>query len=274
MSSRNLDLLIVSGAAILALAITLLPSNLYGMVPNPYRMAPNGTIAGYLLIGWLPILALPLILALPGYALTAAWFPRDSLGLAETLAGSIGLSLAADIVGGVVLSFTADGLTPLAWATFLVIVTLGACAFAARNRTRQPAPAFKSSSLRFDIRAVLFFAASILVVVGALAIVRDETLQPSTAFTLLWAKPATLLGQTAFDIGVHNSESKRMEYELEVKVGDTPFESLTIALAPGETWEKVVVFKTRVNGDVQVSLYRMEDRGTIYRQVVSRSGTE
>src|SRR5947209_2751623 len=44
---------------------------------------------------WLPfrILTLPLVLLLPGYALTSALLPRQTLGIAERLLLSLGLSL-------------------------------------------------------------------------------------------------------------------------------------------------------------------------------------
>ena len=279
MSSRNSkDLLIVMAFTILALGTILLQA--------------NGVVA------W-SLVALPLLLVLPGYALTAALFPateaqrtqgkgslgfpdteaqrtqgKGSLGFPETLAYSVGLSLATVIVGGVILDMTSEGLTSLSWTIFLVSVTLGGCAIAAFSRRKRRAATARSSSLKLNVRQVFFFAASIVVVVYAIMIVRDESFQPSTPFTQLWAKPAALLGQTAFDIGVYNSESRSMEYKLEIKSGGTlVYESSAIALAPGETWEQVLTFQSLVNGDVQVFLYRLDDPGTIYRQVVSRSAT-
>ncbi len=88
------DLLIVIASSILALAT----------IP----------LQGHAVIA-LSLLALPLVFILPGYALTAALFPRGGLGLAETLTSSIGLSLAAVIVGGVILNLTPEGLTSIAW---------------------------------------------------------------------------------------------------------------------------------------------------------------
>ncbi len=248
------DLLIVIASSILALAT----------IP----------LQGHAVIA-LSLLALPLVFILPGYALTAALFPRGGLGLAETLTSSIGLSLAAVIVGGVILNLTPEGLTSIAWTIFLVAVTLGSCAIAERRRRQQPAPGPRPFSLGLSVRQAFFFEASIALIVLAFVMVRDESLQPSTAFTELWAKPAGLFGQTAFDIGVRNSEPGNMEYKLQVKAGeDIVYESPAIALEPGETWVKTLTFQTLVKGDVQVFLYRMDNPGTIYRQVVSRSGSQ
>lgn len=221
------------------------------------------------------LVALPLVLILPGYALTAALFPEGSLGRGETLASSLGLSLAADIVGGAILNMTSEGLTPLSWTVLLAGVALAGCVLAMLRRRGQPAPTARLPALGLNGHATVFFMVSIAVIVVALIIVRDESLQPHTAFTELWAKPAAFLGQTAFDVGVRNSESVRMEYRVEVRAGGVLVdEPALIVLTPGETWQKLLTFQTLVTGDVQVLLYRMDEPGRIYRQVVSRGGTQ
>ena len=223
----------------------------------------------------LPLLALPLAFLLPGYALTAALFPKGDLGFPETVTFSLGLSLAADIVGGVIINLTSDGLAVLPWTVFLVSVTLGGCAIAVQRRRHLRAPMPSQFVLGLSVGQALLLGLSVAVVTSALLLVRSQAVQPSTGFTQLWARPAAILGQTAFDLGVYNSESKNMEYQLEVKAGgELVTESFAIALAPGETWKKVLTFQVPVNGDVQVLLYRLDDPGKIYREVVSRSSAK
>src|SRR6266516_7404066 len=56
------------------------------------------------------ILALPLVFVLPGYTLTAALFHNRSLGVPARLLFSFGLSLAIDILGGLILNLLPTGL--------------------------------------------------------------------------------------------------------------------------------------------------------------------
>ncbi len=218
------------------------------------------------------LFVLPLVFMLPGYALTIALFPRGRLQTAETLAFSLGLSLAAVVGGGVLLNTTPFGLEALPWTVYLTAVTLGGCAVAAFKRRREEQAAPVRFSLGLSPLQVCLSALSLLVLVGALWIARDPSIQPTTNFTGLWARPAALLGQSAYDVGVYNSESSRMEYKLEVKAeGVLVYEASPIALAPGETWERVLRFDTLVSGEVLVLLYRLDRPGGVYRYVVSRS---
>lgn len=82
---------------------------------------------------FLPLLALPLVFVFPGYALTAVLFPKGGLGFPETVTFSLGLSLAAVIVGGLLINLTPQGLDVLPWTVFLVSVTLGGSALAGRG---------------------------------------------------------------------------------------------------------------------------------------------
>ncbi|MBI4788609.1 MAG: DUF1616 domain-containing protein [Chloroflexi bacterium] len=218
------------------------------------------------------LLALPLVFILPGYALAAALFAKSHLGFAETLAAMLGLSLAASVVGGVLLNATLEGLDTVRWTIYLAGVTLGGCAIAARRRQRaQMVPA----RLVLNLGELLPLVAAIIVLVSAIVIAREPAAQPSAAFTQLWARPAAVLGQTAVEVGVYNSEFKKMEYKLEVRAGPVlVYESAAIALAPGETWEKLLTFQSQVSGDVQVLLYRMDQPDQVYRQAVSRSSVQ
>src|SRR5260370_40182737 len=77
-------------------------------------------------IALIRILTLPLVLVLPGYALTAALLPNRSLGGEERLMFSLGLSLAAVVLGGLPLYWTPMGLLALSLEVLLALVTLPA----------------------------------------------------------------------------------------------------------------------------------------------------
>jgi len=249
---KSIDLLMVATLAILAAEAT------FSAINAPFV---------------LPLLTLPLVFLLPGYALTSALFPKSALGFPETLTFSLGLSLAADIIGGLVINLTPQGLSAVPWTVFLCGVTLGGCAVAALNRPQRLEPMPSPSGVGLSVGQTVLLGLSIVVVACALMLVRDQSAQPSTRFTELWAQPDSAMGQNVFDVGVRNSESQNMEYELEIKVGgNLVYQSSSIALSPGETLEKIIILQIPVNQDVQAFLYRMDDPGKMYREVVLRNG--
>lgn len=254
MVNRNYkDLLVVIALAILAVEAIVIQAN-----------KPSGLF----------LLALPLVFLLPGYSVTAALFPNGGHGFPETLAFSLGLSLAVDIVGGLIINLTPQGFAPLPWTIFLVSVTCAGCAIAALNRRHRLEPTSGQSRLGLSVSQVFLLGLSVVVVASAMMIVRDQAAGPASTFTELWSRPASADGQIAFDVGVRNAESKEMNYALKVQVGETVvYELSSIALAPGETWEKTVVLGTVGNEDVQVFLYRMDSPSEIYRQTRWRSGS-
>ena len=89
--------------------------------------------------GWVPvrILTLPLVLVLPGYALTTAIFPKRELGGPEHFIFSLGLSIVIVILSGLILNFIPFGLHVSSWAITLSAITLAACAVALVRRRRQ-----------------------------------------------------------------------------------------------------------------------------------------
>src|SRR5512138_185476 len=103
MNRKALDLVICSALAALAMTLVLLTPEI-----GPARA----------------IVALPLALFVPGYALAAAAFPAGRLGGAERLLFSLGASLAAAALCGLMLHWTALGLRPAAWAVALGNLTL------------------------------------------------------------------------------------------------------------------------------------------------------
>src|SRR5258706_7550272 len=98
MNHRSMDLLAVVATTIVAAVLVLL-------VP------PDVVL--------IRILTLPLVLLLPGYALVSALFPDHSLGVAERLVFSLGLSLADVIFGGASLNLTPVCFRASMWAATL-----------------------------------------------------------------------------------------------------------------------------------------------------------
>src|SRR5699024_11169101 len=85
------------------------------------------------------LVALPLVLFAPGYAIVAAAFPASRLGTAERLLFSLGASLAVVALAGLLLHWAALGLRPAAWALVLGNLTLVSSLIALLRRRSQPA---------------------------------------------------------------------------------------------------------------------------------------
>ena len=250
MRHRALDLIIA--AALAAGAMTLV------------RQAPDASLAHL-------FLALPLVLLLPGYALTAAAFPGAELSLAERTLLSLGLSLAATVLGGLALQWAPIGLAAPAWAALLGNLTLAACLVALVRRLRVAPPAPRPGVL-LQRRQALMLGTAGLIACTALLVAREGALQRQAgAVTQLWLLPAHQAG--ALQLGVANLESRPANYRLELSgAGDVLASWPSIALDPGERWEQSVTLPPSQSGveDVRAVLYRLDEPGAPYRQVVYR----
>lgn len=200
-----------------------------------------------------PVLALPLVLVLPGYALTAALFPRQTLGLPERLALTLGVSLAVSTLGGLALNWTPWGLQENSWWVMLAGVTLGASSIALLRRRKYPASDPKPSATGLSVHHVLLFGVAALVVLGAIALSLSGALQPRAGFTQLWMLPADETHSDTVRLGVRSMELATTRYRLSLKVGDITIDEWpAIVLAPGEQWETEVVLPIGLSGTVPV----------------------
>ena len=233
---------------------------------------------------WLPlrILTLPLAFVLPGYALMCALFRKQTLGNAERLIFSLGLSLSIVILGGLALNLTPFGLQARSWAVFLGVVTLGASAVAILRQRRQGEaaegwPGFKG--MQFTFRQGLLPGLAVLLVGGAFAVsIIGAQLQPRSGFTRLWMLPAsgTAKAEDAVSLGLSNKESTPMEYRLTLEInGKVIKEWSAIDLSPNQQWEATLALRQSLSGSsttapakIEAILYRTSNLKTIYRYVV------
>src|SRR6266496_604679 len=102
MRLKNLDLIVTLIIVVLNVIWVLLPSHL--------------PVIGI-------ILSLPLVFVLPGYTLTEALFRKRLLETSHHLVLSIGLSLAIDLLGGLILNLLPIGLKGISWAVLLGLLT-------------------------------------------------------------------------------------------------------------------------------------------------------
>lgn len=255
MSHRSSGLLAAMALAVAAALATLLPES------SPPRV----------------LLALALVLALPGYALVAAAFPARTLGAAERALLTVGLSLSVGVLGGFALNLTPWGLTARSWAALLGAITLVAGAVGLTRRQRHPSGAASVVRWRLTLSDGLCFGLAALVIVLALGEAHTSAArQPSAGFTQLWLLPAGEAEQDAFRLGIKNMQASPTSYRLRVTAGGEALrEWLAITLAPGETWETTVALPPSQSDreHVEAFLYRVDTPGVVYRHALLwRSG--
>jgi uncharacterized membrane protein len=230
------------------------------------------------------MVALPLAVLLPGYAVITAAFSRDALGTTERIALSLGLSLALGVVGGVVLNWTPWGLRAGSWIVLLGGITVGACFYAlARPRAatsgdegragviaRGSLPAFGDGSRARLVRdgVLLTLAAGITVAAGWIAI--DGAQVRREGFSQLWMLP--LDGNRAVQVGLRSEELASTEYTLRlVADGSALLRTERLRLEPGDQWEATVpVTADGIVSQVEAQLYRADDPTRPYRRVLLR----
>lgn len=209
------------------------------------------------------VLALPLVLILPGYALSVLLFAPGRLQRVERVLVSLGLSIALTILVGFALNWTASGMNTLVWTLCLGGLSFVCSVLAAwRNRTL-PAPARARPVL--DAReAIVFALAGVVALLALFVATRGAIEQPSAGFSQLWLVPA---GQSAVQIGVSNLEQQPMSYRLVLKAGGQIIgDWSTIELQPGETWNYDVTLPATPSA-LEALLYRSDLPDVVYRRV-------
>ena len=220
------------------------------------------------------LVGLPLVLFVPGYALTAAAFPAGRLGTIERLLFSVGASLALAALAGLLLQWTALGLRPAAWVIALGNLTLVASLIALVRRWRRPAvdSAQRVAGMTLVEGGLMGLAA--LLVACALLIARDGALQQrATGFTQLWVLPDSAFQQDSVRLGVNNREPGEVGYRLLVTASGTIIGSWPrITLGPDEQWEATVALPAAqpAAATVEAVLYRLDAPETAYRRVLFR----
>ncbi len=220
------------------------------------------------------ISALPLVFILPGYALTAAFFPTRSLDVPERLLFSLGLSLAVTAITGLALHVAMVGLQTKTWAITLATFTLcaGLIAWWRQSRRRTaPIAAPREAPFRPSIREGLLFGLVILVAGAAIYLARMPT-PPSgvSGYTLLWMIPANDGDWSNFRVGVDSKEFTPTSYRLQVTVdGQAVKEWPELNLAPGDSWQTSIELQATqaVSGSVEAVLYRLDSPDAVYRHV-------
>lgn len=219
------------------------------------------------------VLALLFVLFLPGYALVAALFSNDSLGFPTRLLFSVGLSVALSALGGLFLNFTPWGIQAYSWVGLLSSITLIASCIAFVRRQKQSRTAIKPDWPRLNIRPVqaLQFGIAAIIIVAAFGLAAQGAVsQQNISFTQLWILPSDTNNKNIVRVGIRNIENKTVQYKLQIESESISiYDWHSIELQPGQQWEETVslnIVQSHAKS-VEAKLYRLDNPGTVYRQV-------
>jgi uncharacterized membrane protein len=233
-----------------------------------------------------PLFGALFVFILPGYVVAATVFDLRSWRLAERILLSVGLSVAIDIVSGLLINLSSDGLVTTSWGAVLGAITVGGALVALvrwwGKPTRRQADAAMPPDLRKKSFRDTYFASplvcvmalvSVVTVAGAFAIslfAAQNT--PSAGFTQLWLLPPT--GSASVQIGVRNEEQTTKEYIVQLTAsGSLVYTWNNISLEPGQSWTTTAPLPADVANSsfqvpVEATLYLADAPNQPYRQTL------
>ncbi len=175
---------------------------------------------------------------LTGVALAAAIFPRRVGGRAR-FAAVIACSLAAGIIGGLIINFIPSGLVRINWITYALATTLIAYVVA-RARGAGGALEWKRAdflSLTWASGAKL--VASVLILAAAIYISINGSNHGEKPFTEVWFVPGgpthSPVGATSAVFGIKSHESSNEEFTVVINTGSQTT-TRRVTLAPKQVW--------------------------------------
>ncbi|MBY0561650.1 DUF1616 domain-containing protein [Hyphomicrobium sp.] len=201
------------------------------------------------------LVAVPMVLLVPGYVATKVAFPREPLDL-ERLCFAVGVSLAFTVLIGLFLNVV-HMMNVAGWSVGLGGLTLFMLPFA-KWGAPEPAPLPVLSGrqkLSLTFGSLLAVSAVLLSGIGYSQLREFH-------FTELWMVPT----QTAptYRLGITNQEQSAMRYDLEVVSSNAVIASWNdIPLAAGATWQRDIQLPIKRNEAVEqrftARLYRHGD---------------
>ncbi|MFQ5924446.1 MAG: DUF1616 domain-containing protein [Dehalococcoidia bacterium] len=220
------------------------------------------------------ILGLPFVLFLPGYALTAALFPKKGdLGGIGRIALSFGLSIAVTALVGLILNYTPWGLSlyPILLSLTVFILAASAVAYYRRRRIsveERFTRSFQIASPRWaglsnvDKALSIVLVLSILAAIGALGYVvaAPKAGEQFTEFYVLgpegevedYPRQLALGEQATVTLGIVNHEGEETSYHIEVTIDEVKNTEVgPLLLATEAKWEQEVSFAPQLPGDDQ-----------------------
>jgi Protein of unknown function (DUF1616) len=179
------------------------------------------------------LLAAPLCLFLPGYAITAAIFAARPIQRRQFLLLSAGLSLAVLALGAIVLNYVPGGIRSGSWALLLFLVVLGCSRGAALRRpARARGPISWAPARPNGGQAVLLAGGALALVAAVVLAFTPLSATHATGFTEMWISP--LAGDNGVRVGVGSAEREDSSYRLVVNFGGAREVTRRLDLEPGQ----------------------------------------
>ena len=217
-------------------------------------LALGGLLAG-LLTGLYPVirgvLSVPLLIALPGYALTAALIPdRQSLGRTERTVLGVGMSIVVVILAGLGLNLLPAGITNVTVSVSLAAITLIAVAVGLVRRRGQldrevvvdpedpevgdvPEAVAGRRRERPNGYGPEFLALAVILTVAAVFVgVLGAVRAPQTQFTQFWLLTGS--DPNVIQVGIRDEEGQPVAYRIEVETQGQVLRTPEIDLAQGD----------------------------------------
>lgn len=214
------------------------------------------------------VFAAPLLLVLPGYALTAAAFARRRLEWPQQLLFAIALSLAVLILGSLLLNYL-GGIHPLSWALLELLIVLVSCRIAAARRGRGAGAGRRRGPRPGRLEAAMLAGAvataAVALVLSASAVPADNAL----GYTQLWILPKAGSGGSEAVVGVRSEEQRTTDFDLRIRIGDDRGVRRSFRLAPGEARQVRLRAPPGSEGEIPViaTLLRHNRPLVVYRRV-------
>jgi hypothetical protein len=212
----------------------------------------------------------PLILLLPGYALSLAMFGPGGLGRGERLVYALALSISAAALGGLVWQLFFD-LGRFSWACLMLGTVLIASAVAQRRDL--PRPSSHGRPARIGVPTAIAFFACLVMTVVAVTSAADgiEQQRAKIEFSSLWIVPHGP-GGTGIEIGLWNHQAAVHTYLISVEQAGKPFWRWQGKLGPRKG-KRVLIAADQIPGpgELQVTLF---GDGAFYRRVELLRGDE
>jgi uncharacterized membrane protein len=239
------------------------------------------------------ILAVPLVVILPGYTLTQVLLRRrlsDSesvasnnllpqsglksgrpVGGADQLVLSLGLSLVIDILMGFALNFLPIGLQASSWTLSLGLLTTLFALLAMLMRRKEHREVVNVPGIRIRPSDVILCGLAILIASSAVWFSVQRPLKPQPSFTQFWILPANQAHKScAVSIGVQSFETASVTYSIVLTTNDGQTSTWSsIPLAPQSKWVHSVSITsgTTTSVFVEAQLYREDQPDVVYRNV-------
>jgi hypothetical protein len=219
------------------------------------------------------VLAVPLVLFLPGHALVSLLFPARIIPAVERLLLAAGSSVAVTVLAGLALAWSGVGLAPRSWAITLATITLSGLAVAWLRRLRRGllGPGVRLATMPFLAAMMILIAtlAAADVLLGSRLIAGQ---QKSPAPVELWMVPVDQMPASA-RLGVR-AGGDGGNFVLRLSSEGVELQQFNLSLRPEEVWETSINFSGAVRAQPIVARLYQDASDTELRFVVLQPATD